>query len=367
MEKKRRRRSGERNEEDRLSDLPNGVLLHIMEYLPTRQVFQNSVLSKRWKNLWKSLTTLSLKPFKGIRKYNKFISLVLSNRDHSVPLHNLDLTVFVSVEPKLLNNFIKYGALHHLQKLTLSIDSKFKEIPNYFVPLIFNCQSLTFLDLFICSSRSSLKLPPSLLLPSLKTLHLSNVTFTARDNDCVEPFSTCILLTTLVLRYSMHQQSAQTLYISSPSLSTLKLENLVHSHTLIPKIVLYVPNMSSFALENSPTSMCYELSCTCHLPFLEEVKIDNSVHIHSSIIINWLGLFSNVRTLTLSSHTLYILLKDLCMGKMDIQPPYFARLESFNIKMGFNSNMMSGDEVKMVLEYLVQNCKTTIVNVIVSS
>jgi len=55
------------------------------------------------------------------------------------------------------------------------------------------------------------------------------------------------------------------------------------------------------------------------------------------------------------------------MGTMDIQPPYFARLESFNIKMGFNSNMMSGDEVKMVLEYLVQNCKTTIVNVIVST
>ncbi|KAK7354460.1 hypothetical protein VNO80_19924 [Phaseolus coccineus] len=306
MEKKR---NGGRNEEDRLSDLPDGVLLHIMEFLPTRQAVQSSVLSKRWKNIWKSLTILSLKPFNGIRKYNRFLSHVLSNRDHSVSLHNLYLTVFISTAPKLLNNAIKYAALHHLQKLTLYIDFKFKEIPNSFVPLIFNCQSLTFLDLFISSSLSSFELPPSLLLPSLKTLHLSNVTFPATDNDCVEPFSTCTSLTTLILRHSMNHQSAQTLCISSPSISTLKLKNMVHCHTFIPKIVLSVPNMSSFTLENSPSSMRYELSCTCHLPFLKEVKIDDRVHIHSSIIINWLGLFSTVTTLTLSSHTLYILLK----------------------------------------------------------
>ena len=309
MEKKRRRKSGGRNEEDRLSDLPDGVLLYIMEFLPTIQVVQNSVLSKRWKNLWKNLSTLSFKLFYGIRKYNKSLSHIFSNRDHSVPLHNLHLTVFNSTAPKLLNDAIKYASLHHLQKLTLSIDFKFKEMPNSFVSLIFNCQSLTFLDLFISSSCSSLKLPPCLLLPSLKTLNLSNITFTAIDNDCVEPFSTCTSLTTLVLRHSLHHHSAQTLCISNPTISTLKLENMVHSNTFIPKIVLSVPNLSSFTLENSHSSMCYELSSTCHLPFLKEVKIDNRVRVHSSIIINWLALFSNVRTLTLSSHTLYIFLK----------------------------------------------------------
>ncbi|ESW10493.1 hypothetical protein PHAVU_009G214300 [Phaseolus vulgaris] len=341
MEKKRRRKSGGRNEEDRLSDLPDGVLLYIMEFLPTRQVVQNSVLSKRWKNLWKSLSTLSFKPFYGIRKYNKSLSHIFSNRDHSVPLHNL-----------------------HLTKLTLSIDFKFKEMPNSFVSLIFNCQSLTFLDLFISSSCFSLKLPPCLLLPSLKTLNLSNITFTARDNDCVEPFSTSTSLTTLVLRHSLHHHSAQTLCISNPTISTLKLENMVHSNTFIPKIVLSVPNLSSFTLENSHSSMCYELSSTCHLPFLKEVKIDNRVRVHSSIIINWLALFCNVRTLTLSSHTLYIFLKDFYLGTMDIQPPYFGRLKTFKIEMGFNSYMISEDEVNTVLEYLVQNCETTNVDVI---
>ncbi|KAK7354461.1 hypothetical protein VNO80_19925 [Phaseolus coccineus] len=344
MEKKSRRKIGGRNEEDRLSDLPDGVLLHIMEFLTTRQAVQSSVLSKRWKNIWKSLTTLSFRFLDGIRKYNKYVSHVLSNRDHSISLHNLHLTVFNSTAPKLLNNAIKYAALHHLQKLTLSIDFKFKEIPNSFFPLLFNCQSLIFLDLFISSSHSSLKLPPCLLLPSLKTLHLSNVTFTTRDNDSVEPFSACTSLTTLVLRHSMHHHSTQTLCISSLSLSTLKLESMVHSHTFTPKIVLSVPNLSSFTLENSYSSMCCELSCTCHLPVLKEVKIDNRVHIHSSIIINWLGLFSNVRTLTLSSHTLYILLKYLHVGAMEVQPPFFARLESIKIEMDC-SNLISIDEI----------------------
>jgi len=49
---------------------------------------------------------------------------------------------------------------------------------------------------------------------------------------------------------------------------------------------------------------------------------------------------------------------------MDIQPPYFGRLKTFKIEMGFNSYMISEDEVNTVLEYLVQNCETTNVDVI---
>ena len=117
-----------------------------------------------------NLSTLSFRPFNGIRKYNKSLSHVFSNRDYYVSVQNLHLTVFNSTAPKLLNDVIKYAALHHLQKLTLSIEFKFNEKPNSFVLLLFNCQFVIFLDFFISSSRSSLKLPPCLLLPSLKTL-----------------------------------------------------------------------------------------------------------------------------------------------------------------------------------------------------
>jgi len=58
---KRKKTSDGRKEEDRLSDLLDVVLLHIMEFLLTREAVQSCVLSKRWKNLWKSVNTLSFR------------------------------------------------------------------------------------------------------------------------------------------------------------------------------------------------------------------------------------------------------------------------------------------------------------------
>jgi len=312
---KRKKTSDKRNEEkDRLSNLPEAVLLHIMEFLPTKQAVQSCVLSKRWKNLWKSLSTLSFFPSaSGIRKYNKFVSHVLSNRDHCVALHNLRLTVFKSTVPKLLSKAINYAASHYLSKLTLDFDFEVKEIPTSIVTLLYNSKYLTFLDIRIniCISFycCTMKLPQSFDLPSLKILVLNNVTFTGGADNCADPFSACTSLTTLILRHYIHNYSAQTLHISCPSLSTLKLHNIVHSHTFVPKIVLSVPNLRSITLENCGFFTCYELSSKCGLPFIEEVKINNRVTVESSIIIDWLRMFSNVRTLTLCSRTLITIMK----------------------------------------------------------
>jgi len=48
-------------------------------------------------------------------------------------------------------------------------------------------------------------------------------------------------------------------------------------------------------------------------------------------------------------------LHDLYLGTMEIQPPYFDRLESIKIELGC-SNMISINEIIMVLRYLVHNC-----------
>jgi len=311
MKRKRSSESGERKEEDRLSDLPDEVLQHIMGFLPTKQAIQSCVLSKRWKNLWKGLTTLTFTSFNGIRKYNRYVSHALSNRDDSIPLHNMHVKVFNSTTPKVLNNALKYASQHHLQKLTLVMDFKFKKIPNSFIPIVINCKSLTFLNLHANFSRVPLTLPASLSLPSLKTLLLSNVIFTPRDDDnYIEPFSECTSLTTLVLEYSTHSHSTQTLCISNPSLSVLTMENIFYWDTFEPKIVLSVPKLTSITLGNIHFLMSYKFSCTCtcDLPLLNEVKINNNIHIESSIVLSWLRMFSNARTLTISSRTLNSLL-----------------------------------------------------------
>ncbi|KAM7466564.1 hypothetical protein LguiB_014126 [Lonicera macranthoides] len=46
------------NTDDRLSELPDAILAHILSFLDTKYAVQTSSLSKRWINLWISVTTL---------------------------------------------------------------------------------------------------------------------------------------------------------------------------------------------------------------------------------------------------------------------------------------------------------------------
>lgn len=45
---------------DRLSALPDGLLLAIMSFLKARQVVQTCVLATRWRNLWRSVRCLDV-------------------------------------------------------------------------------------------------------------------------------------------------------------------------------------------------------------------------------------------------------------------------------------------------------------------
>jgi hypothetical protein len=56
----RRARAGSLAIDDPLSALPDGVLHIILSFLPTRQLVQTSVLSRRWKDLWCSAPCINI-------------------------------------------------------------------------------------------------------------------------------------------------------------------------------------------------------------------------------------------------------------------------------------------------------------------
>uniref|UniRef100_A0A803R4K9 F-box domain-containing protein n=1 Tax=Cannabis sativa TaxID=3483 RepID=A0A803R4K9_CANSA len=42
------------DDDDRISKLPDSVIIHILSFLPTEDVVQTCILSKRWKLIWLS-------------------------------------------------------------------------------------------------------------------------------------------------------------------------------------------------------------------------------------------------------------------------------------------------------------------------
>ena len=58
--------------QDRLSNLPDAILTHILSFLKTKDAVRTSILSTRWKSVWASVPTLNLSKsdfqFKGNRR-----------------------------------------------------------------------------------------------------------------------------------------------------------------------------------------------------------------------------------------------------------------------------------------------------------
>jgi len=301
MKSKRHRKE---TEKDRLSDLCESVLLHIMKFMDTKQAVQTCVLSTRWKKVWQSVTTLALNNSECtliLPNYNQFVFSVLSHRDNSISLQDIDLRHQGGVEPELVDTVMKYGMSHNVQNFTLELYLNFK--PGYTLrPYIFSCKSLTHLKLYFWGVPWMTKIPPSFELPALKSLHLIAVSFVANDNGIVDPFSNCKMLSTLVLDHWTVQRNASVLCISNSKLSSLSIGCTVPERY---KVVLSTPNLNSISLTRGLVHQVY----VCDLSVLEEVNIDvaPSLKYGHSGLINWLqALADYVKILALSSSTLEV-------------------------------------------------------------
>ncbi|XP_061358032.1 F-box protein At5g03100-like [Gastrolobium bilobum] len=174
-----------------------------------------------------------------------------------------------------------------------------------------------------------LEIPKYLQLPALKSLHLEYVMFTASDNDCADPFSTCKMLDTLFISSFRLHDDVKTLRISNSNLSSLTI--CYHLLSSPPyKIVISTPNV------NSLTVMGLDIS-------------------KDLVILNWLKVLANVKIMTLTSDTLSILLSDLSKsGSTSTQPPCFVRLEALKVKMQSSAKLLD-EEVNRIVKYLLQN------------
>ncbi|PNY06141.1 F-box/LRR-repeat protein [Trifolium pratense] len=135
--------------EDRLGDLPDCVLLHILSFLNTKHVVQTCVLSTRWRHLWKRIPTLILhcSKFTTKKHFTIFVSKILTLRDPSTALHALDLDRRGDIEPHVLKKILNYVSSNktHLKELGISIHGDGCLV----MSCVSSCHALTSLNLSI--------------------------------------------------------------------------------------------------------------------------------------------------------------------------------------------------------------------------
>ncbi|MED6144457.1 hypothetical protein PIB30_015666 [Stylosanthes scabra] len=94
---------------DRINCLPDDILCHILSFLPAIEAVTTSILSRRWRHLWKDLQVIDINDDDTFCKYNddaerharfrSFVNAILSQRNaHSCPVQKFRLSCHCSQE-----------------------------------------------------------------------------------------------------------------------------------------------------------------------------------------------------------------------------------------------------------------------------
>ncbi|WJX91957.1 hypothetical protein P8452_73668 [Trifolium repens] len=331
--------------QDRISSLPDGVLSHILSFLPTKTTVQTSILSNRWHHIWKHSSVLYFTEFTDEyyhryedKRSELFTSFVVMVNSVLNLLHNprrirkMTLICFFSLfkdkfREYSVNNWIQSVIGPHLEELDLSL-VKDRPGPDYFkLPqTLFTSPNLVSLSLVGAISLQKLS-STTVSLPSLKVLLI--------DIRCVEVSSVNALLSGCpiieTLNLSFHPISLDKV-CAPPSLKRLMV-NLNNGHAAYLEI-----NAPDLEYLNITRIIFGEVFSMYNLHNVVEAHLDVFPHSSGSVtpLHNLLGALSGTKQLVLSTSTIKWLLgepHDLLFQEFR----YLVRLKLSPPRFNYNS------------------------------
>jgi hypothetical protein len=218
---------------DRISELPDELLIHILSFLPPKFAFTTSVLSKRWESLCKFLTVLRFDD-KSVKNYveefdlfNTFIDNVMLSKDRQLqPIKAFHLRCHSADLLFNHNDWVEAAKQRGVEDLQLSMfkfETALRELIQNSVmrflkispSSIFSCRTLVILKL------KRLRVMGNILsfdLPSLKTLHLKGV-YLQNSEDLKKLISASLVLEDLYIMVG---------YIERASMPLRRVNGLYH-------------------------------------------------------------------------------------------------------------------------------------------
>jgi hypothetical protein len=206
---------------DRISDLSDDILCHILSFLPTKQAFTTILLSKRWNLLCYSLTTLSFDdktiPIRRCDKRTGFFrfidTLMLSPHVTDISLKTFHLKFHCGDCDSDFYAWIEAAKRRRIEEFQL--ESKYF---NYTVnPTFFISQTLVVLKLKGLLFKYEIFCAD---LPLLKTLHLKRVRF-EYQNDIIKLLKSSPNLEDLNTSFRISEKNFEVQEVKSLFLSKL--------------------------------------------------------------------------------------------------------------------------------------------------
>ncbi|XP_030929302.1 F-box/LRR-repeat protein At3g26922-like isoform X2 [Quercus lobata] len=277
---------------DRISNLPDSILCHILSFLPTKEAVATSILSSSWKPLWTLVPALDLDTQLSVSQsqcldsnnrtqsvsfFTHIVSRVLALNKAPV-LRDFCLTCHSRCDPLHLETWILTAIARDVQQLQLDIclDGFIKDefysgelfvLPQSF----FSCKTVVILELW---NGIKVDPPSSFEFPSLKDLRLVHVFF--RNGDCVQRLlSGCPVLQDLKL-CSDSRSGLIRFDIRVPTLKYLCLQFLTFEPSLPDyKLAICAPALKCFHFDGDLR----------HVVFLEKLAnlVEAGVWIHPFI------------------------------------------------------------------------------------
>ncbi|KAF9589181.1 hypothetical protein IFM89_019497 [Coptis chinensis] len=224
--------------EDRISDLPDGLLDQIYSDIDIIEAIRSSLVSKRWRYLWKSLTFLNADchtyyHHQGIpaAEFNDFVNKVLLFRDSSSTIQRYCFKYEKKIPvTESVKTVIQFTVPSDTPVLDLEFCSNTLRTI-HLCPCLATSKQLTVLKLKMRkgshgygSPIAIFSLPESLSLPRLKTLHLQMLRF--QGTDFVHNlFSSCPMLEILtIIKCELHK--TDNVIFSAVQLKHLEIDEL---------------------------------------------------------------------------------------------------------------------------------------------
>ncbi|PIA32014.1 hypothetical protein AQUCO_04700117v1 [Aquilegia coerulea] len=330
---------------DYLSDLPDGVLHHVLSFLPIKDVIRTSFISRRWRYLWTSVPTLDFNGlvFSPKPKFINFVDSVLHRRDNcGIQKFCLRFGGYYCTSTHA-HAWILAAINHNVQELGLS----FYALNSFELPReIFTCRSLTVLTLKL--NYSTFYLPSFIYLPFLKTLQLIQVTFS--DDILSHFFYNCPMLEDVLIEDFL-LKDLTVLHISSTSLQTLNIDGIqkdlmFYNCMLESEIRILTPNLLSLEYKDSfkRNISLGNMSSLTNASIDLDFDMDDSEQTCGCQAINLLKDLASAKCLMLSSAIVKIL---------SATPTVFLQLQTFsNLKRLKLTVDVSGQNIRAMACFL---------------